>query len=193
MPNLDWRLDMVTLPQTRFYVYLLCLPDDTPFYVGKGSGRRVLRHAIEARRGCECYKAISLNAAGVPRTFLVHRLVAMAFLGPIPDTLDVNHIDGDKKNNAVANLEYMTRQQNLAHAVRIGLVDNFGENNPTSKLTTKQVAEIRANYSHGGYRVGGKGYKALAAEYGVSWELIRSIIKGRVWQSLPSQPRGAIE
>lgn len=160
--------------------------------IGKSRGSQVGRilNQTDHKQG---YKAISLNAAGVPRTFLVHRLVAMAFLGPIPDTLDVNHIDGDKKNNAVANLEYMTRQQNLAHAVRIGLVDNFGENNPTSKLTTKQVAEIRANYSHGGYRVGGKGYKALAAEYGVSWELIRSIIKGRVWQSLPSQPRGAIE
>ena len=51
----------------------------------------------------------------------VHRLVAEAFLGgPHPD-LDVNHIDGDKTNNCIENLEWCTREENVRHAVRIGI------------------------------------------------------------------------
>ena len=44
-----------------------------------------------------------------------HRLVAQTFLGNIPKGMEVNHKDGDKHNNSLANLEYMTRQQNITH------------------------------------------------------------------------------
>jgi hypothetical protein len=50
------EVDVLSLPQSRFYVYVLTDPDDAPFYVGKGSGRRVFEHTGEARGGCECYK-----------------------------------------------------------------------------------------------------------------------------------------
>ena len=45
---------MAILP--RFYVYVLCRPNGKPFYVGKGSGRRIFDHDAEARRDCACYK-----------------------------------------------------------------------------------------------------------------------------------------
>lgn len=71
--------------------------------------------------GSNGYATVQLWAAGRPRNFLVHTLVAQAFLGPAPAGHEVNHIDGDKTNPAAANLEYVTRSQNMLHAVATGL------------------------------------------------------------------------
>ena len=68
-----------------------------------------------------------LNQGGYPRVSLgtargrfVHRLVALAFIGPPPtDKHEVNHIDGRKTNNFASNLEWVTRSENHIHAYRI--------------------------------------------------------------------------
>jgi hypothetical protein len=54
--NLVRRSAMSTVPQPRFFVYVLARPNGKPFYVGKGQGRRVFRHDIEARAGHDCHK-----------------------------------------------------------------------------------------------------------------------------------------
>lgn len=82
----------------------------------------------------------------------------------------------DRANNRLENLHYVTRQQNVDHAISSGSFDVRGERNPSSKLTWQQVGEIRAKYTPQSY-----GYKRLAKEFGVSWEAIRNIVKGYVW------------
>ncbi|MDO8671681.1 MAG: NUMOD4 motif-containing HNH endonuclease [Dehalococcoidia bacterium] len=152
--------------------------------IGRGRGVKRggrVRKQSDHKQG---YKAITLYSDNQARGFLVHRIIAAAFLGPCPDGREVNHKDGNKKHNAAVNLEYLTRIDNMAHAVTGGALNNFGENNPMAKLTGEQVAEIRRDYSFGGYRVGGLGYKALGKKYGVCWGAIRNIIKGRVWQTV---------
>ena len=57
------------------------------------------------------YKRIKLNIEGVRRAYLVHRLVAEAYLGA--SDLCVDHIDNDKTNNHVSNLQYLTRAENI--------------------------------------------------------------------------------
>lgn len=59
------------------------------------------------------------NKRGVDK--LVHRLVADTFYDGSHDGLDVNHIDGDKTNNFIGNLEWCTRSDNLKHAYRNNL------------------------------------------------------------------------
>lgn len=55
------------------------------------------------------------------KTYTIHRLVAAAFFGPVPKGLQCNHKDGNKANNRVSNLEYITPRENTLHAIKNGL------------------------------------------------------------------------
>lgn len=69
------------------------------------------------------YNNTSLSLNKVTRTFCTHRLVAEAFI-PNPDNKPcVNHVDGNKRNNLVSNLEWVTYSENTNHAIKLGLID----------------------------------------------------------------------
>ena len=108
----------------------------------------------------------------------IHRLVAEAFI-PNPNNLpQVNHIDGDKTNNFVSNLEWVTNRENVNHALKSGLMAT-GANVYGSKLTDSHVRDIRALYKPGSMCFGAK---PLARKYGVSDVTIRRIVKGEKWK-----------
>ena len=67
------------------------------------------------------YKLVELSKHGKGKKFLVHRLVATAFIPNPENKPQVNHIDGDHFNNAVSNLEWCTGSENMQHAMRTGL------------------------------------------------------------------------
>lgn len=77
------------------------------------------------------------------QNFLVHRLVAKYFIREIPDGMFVNHIDGNKLNNHVSNLEIVTPKENTQHAFKIGLMSGQpGESNSMSKLSDEQATNL---------------------------------------------------
>lgn len=67
------------------------------------------------------YERVSLRKDNKPYTKPVHRLVGDAFFDGDHDGLDINHIDGNKTNNFVGNLEWCTRKENIQHAYATGL------------------------------------------------------------------------
>ncbi len=145
--------------------------------VGNGRGSvsgRVLTQSDHAQG----YKVVSLWVSNKSSTQLAHRVIAAAFLGKCPEGYDVNHKDGNKHNNAVSNLEYVTRAQNIRHAINTGLMSVTGINNPASKLNEQQVRDIRAMHEQG------SGYKSLGKLFDVSPETVRDIVKGRIWRHL---------
>ena len=67
------------------------------------------------------YLRVSLSKNSVNNTYFVHRLVAQAFILNPENKPEVNHIDGDKTNNKIENLEWCTRSENIQHAFYTGL------------------------------------------------------------------------
>lgn len=76
------------------------------------------------------------------KSFGVHQLVAAAFIGEKPAGLDVNHLDGLRANNSSTNLEYVTRSENIKHAVRLGLKKRFSpmRDPKTGRAMSKEAA-----------------------------------------------------
>ena len=112
-------------------------------YILNSNGDRKATH-----RGSDGYEKVVLYNDGVGVHKRVHRLVAETFI-PNPDNkLQVNHIDGDKYNNAVENLEWVTRSENMTHAYRTGLVKPhptygmLGHKNPNGGRNGRRVRII---------------------------------------------------
>lgn len=120
------------------------------------------------------YLSVAPTIDGKNKTFYVHDLVAGAFLGPRPPGSSVNHIDGDKKNNLPANLEYVSHAGNMRHAAEIGLMVR-GEAHGGSKLTEQSVRELRAD------RAAGLSYSKLAAKHGVAVATAYQIVQRKYW------------
>ena len=70
------------------------------------------------------YDFVCLRKNDRDKNFSVHRLVAQAFIPNPHNYSDVNHIDGNKQNNSVENLEWCTRSENIQHALNIGLIES---------------------------------------------------------------------
>lgn len=117
------------------------------------------------------YLHIRLSKLRTFKTFKVHRLVAMAFMGLPPPGLQVAHNDGVRTNNAAANLRYDTRIGNAADRAKHG-TNRTGNKNPLTKLKPEQVLAIRNDP---------RGLRAIGREYGVHHKSISSIKSGDSW------------
>lgn len=119
------------------------LPEKYPgVYLVSNFGR--IRSFSALRKGSFLTPCINssgyLHITGKNKTLKMHQLVMDTFIGPRPKGYEVNHIDGNKLNNRLNNLEYITKRQNLEHATKMGLFNK--------KLTPKQVLEMRKIREH---------------------------------------------
>jgi len=124
------------------------------------------------------YQSVVLCKNGVMKNYRVHRLVAEAFI-PNPDNKPhVNHINGDKTDNRVENLEWVTQSENMQHAYSSGLRNPMnGTKHTNSKLTESQVREMRHIYSLGHVTI-----QWIADLYNVSHNSISRIINNKTWK-----------
>lgn len=138
------------------------------------------------------YVRITLCNGAARSNRLIHRIVAEAFIGPRPLGMQINHKDGNKKNNSIDNLEYLTPSDNQKHASANGLMrkgDNHqarknpdyikrGEESPSAKLTLAQVVEMRAMRSRTGLS-----YKKIADVFDIDASNAWLICRGKSWRA----------
>lgn len=129
---------------------------------------------IEDRYG---YNRVSITLYRKNHLKSIHRLVANCFLEKIENKDQVNHIDGNKKNNSIENLEWCNHLENMQHASLLGLIKGLkGEKCPTSKLNQLQIDEIRELYKCG------KTQTELSRTYNISQGQIGRIVRNERWK-----------
>lgn len=104
---------------------------------------------------------------GKPNQTLVHRFVYEFFKGPIPDGMTIDHIDGDKLNNDIDNLQLMSRGDNSRKANR--------------KLTEEDILSIKTLLSQGIKS------RSIATNFNISEQTICDIKKGRIWSNIKEE------
>ncbi len=83
------------------------------------------------------------------RNYILHRLVASAFIPNPYNKKTVNHKDGNKLNNSVENLEWATYKENAQHAIKNGFTRKMGKNEGQLKYTNKQCKKVLDNIKSG--------------------------------------------
>lgn len=114
----------------------------------------------------------------------MHRLIAITFLENPNNLPEINHIDEDKTNNSVSNLEWCDHTYNNNYGSKKMSVR--GEKNPMNKVSEETVAEIKRTYIPGDKEYGVTG---LARRYNLSQTHVCAIIKGRRWGWLDASDR----
>jgi len=114
------------------------------------------------------YHCFSVSVDSYRKTTLaIHVCVAAAFIGPRPDGMVINHKDGNRANNRLENLEYVTQLENVHHSCRAGRHNAKGR-----KIDEATAALI--------FKSTGK-YKDIGARFGVSESLVSCVKRGATW------------
>ena len=150
---------------------------------GKGSmkGKTLIAKCLNSG-----YLAVEVCVRNHSRTKTVHRLVAEAFYGEIPEGLFVCHTNHDKADNRITNLWIGTRQQNLLHSsVTCGNIGKAmtGKRPHNAKLTHRDCVEIQRLRESAGFAL-----SHLGALYGMSVPRISQVVRGVNWPPLKSAP-----
>ena len=130
------------------------------------------------------YLVVNLCRDGKRKTVYVHRLVIEAFLGNAPSpNHQVNHKNGDRTDNRVENLEWVTPSENNKHAFRAldkKPTNMKGEANGNARLNDRMVRQIRKFYASGNHT-----YAELAKMFGVCQATIGYIVRRETWKHVP--------
>lgn len=143
------------------------------------------------------YLNVKLHINRVRKFYRISRLVAMFYVSNVGDKPQVNHKDGNKRNNDWRNLEWVTGSENVQHAHNNGLCNpSRGETHYQAKLSDLQVAEIRRKYICPCVEKFGRKQKScthgntvtlLAIEYGVCFQEIYCLVSGRIRKHVDKQ------
>jgi hypothetical protein len=145
------------------------------------SGRELAVHV-----GKHGYKTVQFKRNGKRKLYLVHRLLALCFIPNPHGKPQINHIDGDKLNNSLENLEWVTDRENKTHAHRVGLMP---KTTPAllrhRKKCGDQMIAARRRFNADqqadivSRRTAGESCRSIARSYSCSHTIISNMCAGR--------------
>ena len=121
------------------------------------------------------YYRVYLSKNSKKYTINVHRIVASAFIDNLSNKPQINHINGDKKDNSVSNLEWCTNSENTFHAVKNGLTSR-GVKHFSAKINDNDVINIRQMFKDGNTA------SEIKKHYPISIKTIYSIKYRNTWR-----------
>lgn len=137
---------------------------------------------LKQRLNKDGYLSVTVGSPNKRTAIKVHRIVATAFIPNPLNKNEVNHIDFNRANNRVDNLEWVTHQENVKHSVKnnydVIRLSRTGIKNGRSKLTDKDIIEIRKLYDNGMTRM------EIAKKFNRGWTTIDHIIKKETWKHI---------
>jgi len=130
---------------------------------------------LKVQKGKNGYKTILLSQDKVQKRFYIHRLIALAYIENPGGKQCVNHVDGDKHNNSISNLEWATHTENSVHAIETGL--------------HKQPRKLNDEIAHKVCQsiVDGMRNKDIAEMFGISKESISAIKRGSIYMDISKE------
>ena len=137
--------------------------------------KRLTPRTLKMQTSKKGYRTVRLCCNYRKTSFLVHRIVLHAFVGPPPKGCETGHYDGNRTNNKLSNLRWITSSENEADKQRHGRMQ-YGERNHQAKLTAAKVLTIRL--------LCGRGETAtkLARCFGVARMSICRVISRETWK-----------
>jgi len=147
----------------------------------KRKEEKLLKAHINSTTGYYAYVFSHFDKSIKDRRYNIHRVVAIHFIPNPLNLAEVNHIDGDKLNNNVSNLEWVSREENIRHGFRNGLIKTLrGESAHNSKLTDDIVLFIYNSKT---------GPRQLSRDLGIKYSNIASIRNGITWNHVTGAPK----
>ena len=145
-------------------------------------GKRVRKGRILAPAIVRGYAMVLMQRKPIKWFARVHHVVAFSFLGRpdgeiSPSQWQINHKNGNKLDNRLCNLEWVTQQQNTDHSVAMGL-KVMGERHYRSILTNEAVQQMRRAFA------AGTPISEIAKQYGASHGTASAVVHNRTWKHL---------
>lgn len=130
------------------------------------------------------YRFVILYKKAKPKSYLVHRLVGKAFIQNPNNLKYINHKDGNKKNNSVSNLEWVTFAENMKHAWANGLC----KSTPARIANARKVGIANRKYKWSFIKKIRKEYKTgvlqkdLAEKYQLDFRVVNAIVRHKIYR-----------
>lgn len=132
------------------------------------------------KRGYETFSTRLNGRKGGVILLFVHKLVALAFLENPDNKPQVNHKDGNKKNNNLSNLEWCTISENVQHAFDTGLAVSLkGEEHKSSILINEDVVKIKNLHVPGKF-----GKTRISKLLGIKENIVAKVLLGKTWKHI---------